>query len=231
MDGQATGDWTGQDLRPFKSDFSNREYARTMVPSARFARALLARPRLTLLGLVVIVSAIAWSQRGPTGASSTSNAAPPPRVETRAPVRAAAAAEDIEPNKPVNARAILSRAWFDKYPRTAKDDVKLWIFFAGGLGIYETGSSWKLSLEIFDFERQGDSVALEFLQDGKKASTKFSIATCDDVPPFDVCLTLTDPPRGPAKYYGFASDDEMNAHLPWARAMIDNARTATTSAR
>jgi hypothetical protein len=189
-----------------------------MVILARFARALLARPRLALLGLVLVLSALVWSQ-----SSRAPFAAPSERVAVHAPVQAAPAgaqaAFDIEPNKPVNARAILSRAWFDKYPRTGKDEVKLWIFFAGGLGIYETGSSWKLSLEIFDFERQGDSVALEFLQDGKKASTKFSIATCDDVPPFDVCLTLTDPPRGPTKYYGFASEEEMNTHIPWARAI------------
>ena len=203
-----------------------------MVLLARFARALLARPRLALLGLVVGLSALVWSQasRAPFAAPSeaSARAAAPPRVQAVA-AGAQTSAFDIEPSKPINARAILSRAWFDKYPRTAKDEVKLWIFFAGGLGIYETGSSWKLSLEIFDFERQADNVALEFLQDGKKASTKFSIATCDDVPPFDVCLTLTDPPRGPAKYYGFASEEEMNTHIPWARAIIDNARTATTA--
>ncbi len=201
-----------------------------MVFLARFARDLLARPRLALLGLVVVVSALVWSQ------SSRPLGAVPPRERATAGAPAPGAgagaqadAVDIEASKPVNARAILSRVWFDRYPRTAKDDVKLWIFFAGGLGIYEAGSSWKLSLEIFDFERQADSVALEFLQDGKKASTKFSIATCDDVPPFDVCLTLTDPPRGPAKYYGFASEEEMSVHLPWARARIDQARAATVA--
>jgi hypothetical protein len=204
-----------------------------MVLLARIARALLLRPRLALLGLALAVVAVVWlrpwspSTRAADAPSREAPEVPEARAHARPSPRAA---EDIEPLKPVNARAILSRAWFDRYPRTAKDEVKLWIFFAGGLGIYESGSAWKVSLEIFDFERQGESVALEFLQDGKKASTRFSIATCDDVPPFDVCLTLVDPPRGPAKYYGFASEDEMNAHIPWARAMIDTAR-ATANAR
>jgi hypothetical protein len=201
-----------------------------MVHLARFLRALLARPRLALVGLLLVATAIVWSQSSARGHAPSAASAPTAQATLAPPEeRATARSQEIDPLKPINARAILSRAWFDKYPRSAKDEVKLWIYFAGGLGIYETGSAWKVSLEIFDFERQGDSVALEFLQDGKKASTKFSIATCDDVPPFDVCLTLVDPPRGPAKYYGFASDDEMNAHIPWARAMIDSARTAATA--
>ena len=42
-------------------------------------------------------------------------------------------------------RAVLGRAWFDRYPEKSTDEVQLWIWFGGGIGIHETGSYWRTS--------------------------------------------------------------------------------------
>src|SRR5689334_19824464 len=87
-----------------------------------------------------------------------------------------------------NPRQILGRVWFDQYPEKRTDSIQIFIFLGGGIGIYETGSVWRSSFDIFDFERQGNKVNMTFLHDKKTAETKFKIAACDDKPPFDLCL-------------------------------------------
>ena len=71
-----------------------------------------------------------------------------------------------------------------------------------------------------EFERRKDVIDLTFLHDKKSASTKFEIKSCDDKPPFDVCVTFEDAPRGPKTLYGFAYDDEMDRAVPWSRDIL-----------
>jgi hypothetical protein len=115
-------------------------------------------------------------------------------------------------------RAILSRLWFDRYPDQARDKVRLWIWLAGGIGITEYGSSYDAHFELFEFERQGDKVSMVFFQERKKAEAQFKIERCDDLPPFDLCLTLDQSPRGPRKLYGFGYDEDLALHVPWGPA-------------
>jgi hypothetical protein len=114
-------------------------------------------------------------------------------------------------------RAVLSRLWFDKYPEP-KQEFQFFIWLAGGIGAHRTGGSWRYAYDWFDFERQGDRLAMKWLQDGKKVETKFSITKCDEAPPFDLCLDLDHPPRGPKRLYGFSYDDDESSAIPWAKA-------------
>lgn len=122
-------------------------------------------------------------------------------------------------------RLILGRVWFDKYPEKRTEDVKILIFLAGGIGIYESGSAYRSSFDLFEFERQGDKVSLTFLHDRKSAETRFTVAACDERPPFDLCLDLADSPRGPKRYYGFGDEDDMARGVPWGRAMLKAAES------
>lgn len=124
-----------------------------------------------------------------------------------------------------NPRLILGRVWFDKYPEKRTEDVKILIFLAGGIGIYESGSAYRSSFDIFEFERQGDKVSLTFLHDKKSAETRFTVAACDEKPPFDLCLDLADSPRGPKRYYGFGDEDDMARRVPWGRAVLKAAES------
>jgi hypothetical protein len=102
------------------------------------------------------------------------------------------------------ARAILGRIWFDRYPEKPTDSINLAFFLAGGIGFYDSGSAYRSCSDIVEFERQNDKLQMKFLQDGKQAEMRFKVTKCDDVAPFNVCLTIDNPPRGPKRYFGFA---------------------------
>lgn len=142
-------------------------------------------------------------------------------------LRFACGHRDAEPSAK-DPRLVLGRVWLDHLPSGARDDRELWVFLGGGIGIHEKGSWFRSTLEIFDFERQGSSLAITFLHDKSKARTKFTVTSCDDKPPFKLCLVLDDPPRGPKKLYSFADEDDMDRAAPWAR---DEVKVAEAKAR
>jgi hypothetical protein len=124
----------------------------------------------------------------------------------------------------VNPRLILNRAWFDKYPEKATDEVDLWIFFGGGMGVHETGSRYKATFEIFEIERAGSKLHISYLHEKKTVSTAFTVETCSDKRPFTVCLTLKDMPGGPLKLYGFHHDEELESAIPWGKSRVEAAK-------
>ena len=119
-----------------------------------------------------------------------------------------------------NPRAVLGRVWFDRYPEKLADEAQIWIWFGGGMGIHETGSYWRMSLDVFEFERQGDKLSMVYLQDKKTAETRVKITACDEKPPFDLCLDLTNALGGHTRYYGFGDADDMASRIPWSRGVL-----------
>jgi hypothetical protein len=134
-----------------------------------------------------------------------------------AQVDAGAAGDDIEVADPLQPRAILNRVWFDKYPDKPRETTQLWIFLSGGIALYERGSYYRVAMEIFDFERQNDRMVITSLQDKKSVTTPFKIERCDQEP-FDLCLTIDTPARGPKTLYGFSHRGDQEAHAPSATA-------------
>jgi hypothetical protein len=114
-------------------------------------------------------------------------------------------------------RQVLSRPWFDRLPKSRTDEIDLWFFASSGIGIHERGSVFRATTDFFDFERQGSRLELRFLHDKAKQSVSFELVSCDDKPPFDLCLDVKEPLRERRRFYSFADDDEMNANVPWAR--------------
>lgn len=114
-------------------------------------------------------------------------------------------------------RAVLNRAWFDRVPASGQDDVDLWIFFAGGLGIQLSGSSYRWSTDVFDLERQKNRLELVALQDRKITRFSFTIEACTDKPPFDLCLYPSEPLRGKKVLYGFGDEEDAAHRLDWFR--------------
>ncbi len=128
-----------------------------------------------------------------------------------------------------NARAILGRAWFDRLPEKSRDPFHLWFWFGGGMGIHESGSRFRFSLDVFEFERKGSAVDMRYLHDARRVESGFKIENCDDLPPFDLCLTFDKAVGdGPKKLYGFDYDDDLAKNVPWAaqsrRAAEEQAR-------
>jgi hypothetical protein len=169
---------------------------------------------LLLLAAAVIevgVIGVRWAAGGrPAGG--------PAAAAATATASAAATAAKLGP------RAVLNRVWFDRYPRKATDEIKLWLFLAGGLGVYQEGSAYRSASDVFDFERQGETIELAFLHDRQKAQLRFQVTPCDEQPPFNLCLDLAGSPRGPRRYYGFGDEEDMAASIPWGRRLMRAAR-------
>lgn len=130
-----------------------------------------------------------------------------------------------------NPRVLLGRVWFDKLPEKAKDPVDIWIFFGGGIGLHENGSMYRASFDIFEFERQGSKIDGSYLHDKKKLKTDFSVRRCDDHPPFDYCLTLTNLDGKKVELYGFGSEDEMEQAAPGSKSVLAAAKAYSETPR
>jgi hypothetical protein len=117
-------------------------------------------------------------------------------------------------------RAVLGRVWFDRYPDKATDEIQVWIWFGGGVGIHETGSYFRTSFDVFEFERQGDKLSMVYLQDKKTAETRIKVTPCEEKAPFDLCLDLTDALGGRTRYYGFGDVDDMASRIPWSKSVL-----------
>lgn len=141
------------------------------------------------------------------------------------------AAEEVLAAGEIDPRLVLGRVWFDKYPEKRTDSINLLIFLGGGIGFHEYGSSYRGSMDIFDFERQKDKLLITHLQDKKKVETRFKLSRCDDDPPFDVCLDLDQSPGGPKRYHGFLSDREFDESVPWGRSVMRAAEERARAAR
>lgn len=156
------------------------------------------RQKLVVTSVLVAAVAGALAVRG----ASQPAAAPPPRDE--ATVEAAP-------------RDLLNRLWFDKLPEKRTDEITIALFFGGGIGLFESGSAYRSSFEVFEFERKATELDLVLLHDKKRAQVKYTVRACDDTPPFDLCLELEGSPRGPKKLYGFAYGEDEAAKVPWSR--------------
>lgn len=130
-----------------------------------------------------------------------------------------------------NHRAVLGRVWFDRYPEKLTDEAQIWIWFGGGIGVHDTGSFWRQTTDVFEFERQGDKLSMVYLQDKKPAETRFKVTACDEKPPFDLCLDLTNPLGGNKRYYGFGDLDDMAARIPWSRSVLRAAEARADAKR
>lgn len=153
-------------------------------------------------------------------------------VAFRSPNAAKASHVDVEPRaeRPEPAakpRDLLGRLWFDRLPEKRTDEVTVALFFSGGIGLFESGSSYRFTFELFEFERRAADLDLVLLHDKKRAQVKYTVKDCDEKPPFDLCLELEGAPRGPKKLYGFAYDDDEAASIPWARDLREAGRAMT----
>lgn len=126
-----------------------------------------------------------------------------------------------------NPRKILGRGWFDSLPEKRRDNVRFYYFGGGGIGVYEEGSSYRYTIDLFELERQNDKLFITFMQDGKKVETTFTISACDDKPEFDLCLDLASSPRGPKRYYSWDDGEDYAEKAPRAADMIRDAQART----
>jgi hypothetical protein len=117
---------------------------------------------------------------------------------------------------------LVDRVWLDGKPQKYTDYIQA--FFASSqspISAFQRSSSYDFHFEIAHFRRDKDKLALTFPQTERQASVTFSIRACKDLPPFDLCLDLSDNPwGGPKRYYGMREQDDESRELgPVARRL------------
>lgn len=140
----------------------------------------------------------------------------------------AARVDEVSPEAK-NPRLLIRRFWFDRLPKKRGEEMDAWLFLGGGIGFEEKGSSYRFTLEVFEFERQGSKAELLWFQDKKKQSVGFTISECHDKPPFDLCIDFKEPLRGQKRLWSFDDDASMDANVPWAREWRSSAEARAAS--
>ncbi len=99
---------------------------------------------------------------------------------------------------------LLDRVWIDSKPDKYTDYVHAALFLDDiPMGLFQKASAYHVILELFEFKRDGNQVRIHFPQTDKKKKFTYKVTRCDDLPPFDLCLTLSKHPwDGPKRYYG-----------------------------
>lgn len=151
------------------------------------------RSWLLLLVVLLIAAAIWWLWRGRGG--------------DRAGADEARRGEDP--------RLLLDRAWIDSKPTRHTDYVQAMIVLSDApIGAFQKASAYHAELEIFEYRRDGGRLKLRFPQSDRKHEVGYRIERCDDLPPFDLCLTLkANPWKGAPRRYYSSSDGEVETRL------------------
>lgn len=114
---------------------------------------------------------------------------------------------------------LFSRLWMEKMPESPTDYTHgTYVLDTPAVGLFQRASAFDYHLEVFRHDQSGNKLELLFPQTEKKAKITFAIKGCDELPPFDLCMTLSDNPwGGPKKYYGFRDLDDEEKALPGMR--------------
>lgn len=106
-------------------------------------------------------------------------------------------------------RLLVERNWLDVMPRDKDDRLHVYRFVPKmGGGVYQDRTVFAGSFELFTFETQARQIRFRFPHNGQTKVAAFRIERLgrgeqDD---FDLRLTLTGSPRGPAVYYGWSDE-------------------------
>lgn len=128
----------------------------------------------------------------------------------------------------VMAHEIHDTLWLDKVPEMMHDQWQGYIFTPDNVGLsIKAESSFKLTLEIFEFQLRKGSLRWHFPHDGTKAETKYTIERLKQpTKHFDRQLTVENDPKngGQTKVYftgpEFASVDTIESLAPGAMSRL-----------
>jgi hypothetical protein len=127
---------------------------------------------------------------------------------------------------------LLDRVWVDSKPEKYTDYVQVMLAVSyAPIGIFQRASAYQNTAELFEHRRRDARLALHFPQTGKKREMKFRIWTCNDLPPFDLCLEVNKNPwGGPRRYYGLSDPDKERAELGDLRHQLEHRVTTAAEA-
>ena len=128
---------------------------------------------------------------------------------------------------------VLDRLWLDSKPEKYTDYTHIFfVISAAPFGIFQQSSAYRSVAELTEYKRKGDRLFMHFPQSDKNREVTFRISQCDELPPFDLCLDLSENPwGGPRRYYGLADPDQEQELFGARRHELEHHITDARSAR
>jgi hypothetical protein len=123
---------------------------------------------------------------------------------------------------------ILETLWIDRVPEMMHDSWQGYLFTSDNIGLnIQAASSFKITLEIFEFQLKKNAIRWHFPHDGSKANTKFTVEKLKKpTKHFDRQLTIENDPKngGKTKVYftgpEFANGATIDKMAPGAREQL-----------
>ena len=99
---------------------------------------------------------------------------------------------------------IYDRVWVDQKPKMSKAYIQaLFVMEHLPVGVFQKASAYRLEVERFDYRIDKGQIDLRLPQTDRKAKIRYSITSCNELPPYDLCLTLDKHPmEGPRRFFG-----------------------------
>lgn len=128
-----------------------------------------------------------------------------------------------EPTRDEAPDLVYKRIWLERVPDSPTDYAHgLYLLSTPSAGVFQRSSAFDYHFELFRHDMDKNKLKMTFPQTNKTATVTITIKKCDDLPPFDLCLTLSENPwSGPKKYYGFfETEDESKAVSDAQRTLL-----------
>lgn len=118
---------------------------------------------------------------------------------------------------------LVDRVWVDSKPEKYTDYVHAALFLDyAPMGVFQKASAYHAVLELFEYKRNNHKVKVHFPQTDKSRGFSYKITTCDDLPPFDLCLSLSKNPwGGPKRYFSLRDPDQEDEVLGEVRDRLE----------
>jgi hypothetical protein len=103
--------------------------------------------------------------------------------------------------EPAGANLVFNRFWVDHLPQGEKDTVKVFALWQPeSFGVFADQNHWRLELERFRYEVDGDQVRAIFPWSGDRETFTIKASRCDEAE-MDYCLDITGSKHGAKRYY------------------------------
>ena len=118
-----------------------------------------------------------------------------------------------EAMKPLDPSEITGRIWVESKAKSQTDYVQgLYLAPVVGYGTVNKSSTFDWHVELLKFKRSAGKLTVTFPQTGKSTDLDVTVSPCKDLPPFDLCLDLSENPwGGPKRYHGTSKKSEEAA--------------------
>jgi hypothetical protein len=118
-----------------------------------------------------------------------------------------------EAMKPLDPSEVTGRIWLESKTKSQTDYAQgLYLAPLVGYGTVNRSSMFDWHVQVMKYKRSASKLSVTFPQTGKTTDINVTVTPCNDMPPFDLCLDLSENPwGGPKRYHGTSKKSDEAA--------------------